>query len=151
MKQLLLIITSGVLMISYSCGTSNQEKETAGNTPLNSATATKTEVDAQSIPQNPTNEFNDIVSILKKDGIKYKIIKEGKEINISVSATVNSKFSDWTPAKVYSYLSGDDFSSVSTAINNNENGDFHYETKNIKFNVTDQTMTGGTYFIINKI
>jgi|GEM_PF-6923236 len=99
----------------------------------------------------PTNDFKDIIKILSKDGIKYQIVKPNKEIRISVSKTVNSKFSDWTPAKVYSYLSGEDFHTVSDAINNNPDNDYHYDTKNIKFNASNLTMVGGSYDITNKL
>lgn len=151
MKQLLFIITSTGILLSYSCGSSTQEKATAENAKTDSVAAIKTQVAAQNASQNPTNEFKDVINLLKKDGIKYQIIKQDKKIKISVNSTVNSKFSDWTPAKIYAYLSGDNFKMVSTTINNNSNGDFHYETKNIKFDVANQTMTGGTYFIINKL
>lgn len=151
MKQLLFIITSTSILLSYSCGSNTQEKTTTENANTDSVATITTQVTAENASQNPTNEFKDVINLLKKDGIKYQIIKLNKEIKISVNATVNSKFSDWTPAKIYAYLSGDNFEMVSTTINNNSNGDFHYETKNIKFNVSNQTMTGGTYFIINKL
>ena len=148
MKQPLLIITSTCVLLSYSCGSSTQEKATSENAKTDSVATVQTQVADQNA--SPTNEFKDVITLFKKDGNKYQVIKADKELKITVNATVNSKFSDWTPAKIYAYLSGDNFEVVSTAINNNSDGDFHYETKNIKFNVSNQTMTGGTYLITNK-
>ena len=148
MKQPLLIITSTCVLLSYSCGSSTQEKATSENAKTDSVATVQTQVANQNA--STTNEFKDIITLFKKDGSKYQVIKADKELKITVNERVNSKFSDWTPAKIYAYLSGDNFEVVSTAINNNSDGDFHYETKNIKFNVSNQTMTGGTYLITNK-
>lgn len=151
MRQLLFTITSTAILLFCSCDQSNQEKAITESTKKGSVAASVPQDDLQNVSQNPSKEFKDVISLLKNDGIKYQIIKPNKEIKILVSAAVNSKFSGLTAAKVYSYLSGDAFEMIDTAINNNPSGDFRYETKNITFNVSNQTMTGGTYSIINKI
>jgi len=140
MKALPLL--SIIVLFFISCGQDNKPSE--------QATVAQTQVVQNIAPSAPTNGIKDIIKILKDAGIKFQTIQPDKEIRISVSKTLNSKFSDWTPAKVYSYLSGDDFNTVSEAINNNADGGFHYNTSKIAFNVSNSTMNGGTYSIVER-